>query len=282
MNSFMSSNTLDLEFLLNLDNEDQLYNEVSHQFNEISSGFYATANLELLKHLRLKQNSRVLDLACGTGHLAIEIAKQIKKGKVIGVDLSPQMISKGKADAKKSKVKNIDFIERNIHELLPDFKLGDFDIGISCFALSYLGSDFLLKEFYSLLGKSGQIGITTSSVDSLTEWQSIFSDLLSAYSSQTKIFENMPANAEDLKKRMEKVGFENVQVISKKIPLLFQNSHEAASFLISSGWLSSYFFSMEKEVRSQIVSWGLNKIDEHYQGKSLSTSVEFLIGWNEP
>lgn len=278
----MPSNTLDLEFLLNLDNEDQLYNEISNQFNEIASGFYATANLELLKHLRLKEDSRVLDLACGTGHLAIEIAQRIKKGKVVGVDLSPQMISKGKADAKKSKVKNINFIERNIHELLPDFKLGDFDIGISCFALSYLGSDFLLKEFYSLLGKKGQIGITTSSINSLTEWQAIFPDLVSAYSSEKKIFENMPANAEDLQERMGKVGFENVQVVSQKIPLIFQNSREAASFLISAGWLSSYFFSLEKEVRAQLVQWGLSKVDEYYQGKPLSTSVEFLIGWNEP
>ena len=124
----------DLEFLINLDSEGTLYNQVSEQFNEITRGFYASANMELLKQLRLNKDSKVLDLACGTGHLAIEIAKRIPQGKVTGVDMSPQMLAKAKSDAQSAGVNTIDFIQKNIHELLPTIQVGDFDIGVSCFA----------------------------------------------------------------------------------------------------------------------------------------------------
>jgi ubiquinone/menaquinone biosynthesis C-methylase UbiE len=280
---------LDLDTLLDLDTEDQLYNLVSEQFNEITSGFYAAANLELLHHLKLKPDTRVLDLACGTGHLAIEIAKRAKNGKVIGVDLSPLMIAKGKDDAKRAGVRNIEFIERNIHQVLPEFKPGDFEVGISCFALSYLGCEFLLKEFRQILGERGQVGITTSSVNSLPEWQPIFLQFLMEHGEHAASFDiheipDIPLNADDMKRRMEEVGFQNVQVKALAIPLVFKDSREAASFLISSGWISNYFFRVkEKQTRRKFLEWALEKVDVLYRDDPhVSTSIEFLIAWNNP
>ncbi len=279
----------DLEFLINLDSEGTLYNQVSEQFNEITRGFYASANMELLKKLRLKKDSKVLDLACGTGHLAIEIAKQIPQGKVTGVDMSPQMLAKAKSDAQSAGVNNIDFIQKNIHELLPTIQAGDFDTGVSCFALSYLGCDFLLKEFRKLLGEKGQIGITTSSTNSLTEWQPLFMEFIAEHMELVSQFDiteipDMPSGEEDMLDRMKAVGIVNPKVQVITIPLVFQNSQEAASYLISAGWLSNYFFRVkDKAIRRQFLEWGLKRVDEHHQNDPhISTSIEFLVAWNEP
>ncbi len=278
-----------LEFLLALDDEEQLYNEIAGQFNEITGGFYATANLELLHHLHLKEQTKVLDLACGTGHLAIEIAHRIPRGRVTAVDLSPLMIARGREDAKNRGVKNIEFVERNIHQILPEFKEGDFDVGVSCFALSYLGCDFLLREMRQILGKRGQIGITTSSVHSLVEWQPLFFQFIQEFGGKLSASEiqgipEMPLDAADLKRRLEAVGFQQVQVQSLVIPLIFENSREAASFLICSGWLSNYFFRIkDKKFRREVLEWGIAKIDEHHKtDPHIATSIEFLVGWNEP
>ena len=280
---------LDLEYILNLENEDQLYNEIADQFNEITGNFYAIANLELLKHLKLKEDTRVLDLACGTGHLAIEIARRAAKGKVVGVDLSPLMISKGREDAKKANVKNIDFVQRNIHHILPEFKPGDFHVGVSCFALSYLGCSFLLKEFRQILGAQGQVGITTSSINSLVEWHPLFFQFLAEHSDLAAAFEiheipDMPLNAADLIRRMEEVGFIGVEVLPLKIPLVFKNSREAAVFLIAAGWVSNYFFRIkDKKFRREALEWALKKVDEHHQNDpQIETSIEFLVAWNNP
>ncbi len=280
--------TFDLDYLLNLDDETQLYNQVSEQFNEITSGFYAAANLELLKNLKLNANTNVLDLACGTGHLAIEIAKRVPQGKVVGVDLSTQMLAQARADAKKSKTNNIEFVERNIHEFLPEIKPGDYQVGVSCFALSYLGCDFLLKAFRRLLGEKGQVGITTSSTNSLMEWQPLLMQFIMEHVELVSNFEihempDVPAGEEDLVLRMKEAGFVNPKVKALKIPMIFENSREAASYLISAGWLSNYFFRVkDKKVRRQFLEYGLQKIDEHHQNDPhISTSIEFLVGWNE-
>jgi ubiquinone/menaquinone biosynthesis C-methylase UbiE len=279
----------ELEFLINLQAEDQLYNEVSDQFHEVTKGFYATANFELLKHLRLSRKSRVLELACGTGHLAMEIAKSTPDGKVVGVDLSPQMIACGREESRRLGLKNIAFIERNIHHILPEFKPKDFDVGLSCFALSYLGCNFLLNEFRRILGETGQVGITTSSINSLVEWQPLLLEFLmgpggKAFPVEGNLIPDMPLNADDMKQRMETAGFENVQVLSQKIPLIFENSAQAASFLISTGWISNYFFRIrDKETRRELLNWALKRIDEHHQkDPHISTSIEFLVAWNEP
>ena len=93
---------------------------------------------------------------------------------VIGVDYHPDMLKQARQDAQLTGVPNIEFIEHDLHNLLPDFKDEHFDLGVCLFALSYLGVENILQELMRLLGPSGQIGITTSSfINSLVEWQPV-------------------------------------------------------------------------------------------------------------
>ncbi len=47
---------------------------------------------ELMDRLRLKGDEDILDLGCGDGALAAELAKRVPRGSVVGVDVSPEMI----------------------------------------------------------------------------------------------------------------------------------------------------------------------------------------------
>lgn len=58
----------------------------------------------------LKKGETVLDLGCGGGFDCFLAAEKVgKDGKVIGVDMTPQMIEKAIQNAKKSKYNNIEF-----------------------------------------------------------------------------------------------------------------------------------------------------------------------------
>jgi len=58
----------------------------------------------------LKEGERVLDLGSGAGFDCFLAAKKVgKTGKVIGVDMTPEMLDKARANAKKGKYKNIEF-----------------------------------------------------------------------------------------------------------------------------------------------------------------------------
>ncbi len=89
--------------------------------------------LERILHLR--KASRILDLACGAGRHAIELAR--RGYQVTGYDLSEDLVRRARADAKRAKVK-VSFVRGDMREL--DFR-GRFDAVINMFSsFGYFGS----------------------------------------------------------------------------------------------------------------------------------------------
>ena len=62
----------------------------------------------LLKALNLKPDDVVCDLGCGNGFYALKIARLVPRGKVIGVDIQPEMLRMLRERARISGVKNIE------------------------------------------------------------------------------------------------------------------------------------------------------------------------------
>jgi SAM-dependent methyltransferase len=64
----------------------------------------------LLEHARLEPGLRVLELACGTGDPALEIARRVgPDGRVTATDLSPQMLGECRKNASAAGIANMDF-----------------------------------------------------------------------------------------------------------------------------------------------------------------------------
>jgi SAM-dependent methyltransferase len=67
---------------------------------------------------RIKEGDTVLDLGSGAGIDAILAAKRVgSNGKVIGIDMTEEMIEKAKENAKKQNIKNVEFILSEIENL---------------------------------------------------------------------------------------------------------------------------------------------------------------------
>lgn len=97
---------------------------------------------QVLERFGLKPK-RVLDLACGEGTFAVEIAK--RGYQVTGVDLSPDMLRFAREKAKEAGV-DVKFIEQDMRDLQLDEK---FDL-VTCWgdSLNYLLKyDDLVKTF---------------------------------------------------------------------------------------------------------------------------------------
>ncbi|OGP74967.1 MAG: arsenite S-adenosylmethyltransferase, partial [Deltaproteobacteria bacterium RBG_16_50_11] len=69
----------------------------------------------------LREGDTVLDLGSGAGFDCFLAANKVgKKGKVIGVDMTPEMIEKAKENAKKSNYRNVEFRRGDIETLPVD------------------------------------------------------------------------------------------------------------------------------------------------------------------
>src|SRR4051794_24089784 len=89
----------------------------------------------LLAHARVKNGESVLDLACGTGTLAIEIKKDNPKARVSGIDGDRAILGRATAKAKEAGVK-VDFQRGLSNELPYDGRL--FDVVVSTLFFHHL------------------------------------------------------------------------------------------------------------------------------------------------
>jgi ubiquinone/menaquinone biosynthesis C-methylase UbiE len=92
----------------------------------------------LLKHAAINDGERVLDLACGTGTLAIEIKKDASKAKVSALDADPAILELARAKAREAGIK-ITFDQGYSNELPYDARR--FDVVVSTLFFHHLGDE---------------------------------------------------------------------------------------------------------------------------------------------
>ncbi len=66
---------------------------------------------KIVKYLRLKENSDVLDFGCGSGNTTLAIAEKIKSGKIVAIDLSEKQLEHAVKRIKKHGLMNVIFVK---------------------------------------------------------------------------------------------------------------------------------------------------------------------------
>ncbi len=115
---------------------------------------------ELVISVGIPDHSKVIDIACGTCDVALEIKKQKKnKTEIFAADFSPGMLELGKK--KKSNKDNngtIHLIAANALEL--PFKQNKFDAVFIAFGIrNIMNRKAALREFYNSLKKGGKVAV---------------------------------------------------------------------------------------------------------------------------
>jgi len=92
------------------------FKRTAQRWDEMRKEFFDTElGLKIVRQAKIKLGDTVVDVGCGTGFLTSQAAKAVgKKGKVIGIDLSEEMVKK--ADENMAKTGNRGKVE---------FKIGD-------------------------------------------------------------------------------------------------------------------------------------------------------------
>jgi len=177
--------------------------------------------------LCLPDNARVADVATGTAEVAIHIARQNPKAKILGLDFSPNMLKRGNKKIHKFHYNNI-FLLSGDATTLP-FHKNSFDALTIVFGIrNIINRELALKEFYSVLKPQGQLIIMEFGFPEIPLFRSLylfyFNHLLPwignllvssnhAYTYLRDSVHKFPA-PEQFMETLRSVGFKNIQRLS--------------------------------------------------------------------
>lgn len=202
-----------------------------------TAGMQETYGVQLLHELPFKYNSVVLDAGCGAGNLAVELAKRIPDGRVVGIDLSDAMIIKCKTDTERLGLKNITFSVRGLNDLTYE---REFDIIYSNSVLHWL-SDIVdaCKRMFEALCPGGKIGLQFPILNInhplvFLANETIRQLNLQRYYTEWEFPWYVPSK-EEFKNVLISVGFENVSVMEKLTQYEFDSCDTAYCFFKSVG-----------------------------------------------
>jgi arsenite methyltransferase len=159
----------------------------------------------------LKEGERVLDLGSGAGFDCFLASKKVgKSGKVIGVDMTPEMLDKARSNAKKGKHTNVEFRLGEIENL----PVADSSVDIiisNCVINLSTNKKRVFEEAYRVLSPNGRLMV--SDIVLLKELPKAIQQDMEAYA-------GCIAGAEIKDKYLDlirKAGFEEVKVLLEKV-----------------------------------------------------------------
>jgi len=178
----------------------------------------------------LKEGDVVLDLGSGAGFDAFLAAKKVgKTGRVIGVDMTPEMLERAKANAKKGGFDNVEFRSGEIEKL--PVKDNVIDVIISnCVINLSPDKETVFKEAFRVLKSGGRLMV---------------SDLVLAKDLPKEIKESVEAyvgclagaiKKDDYLGFIKQAGFQDIKVISEAsylVDAMFDNLEAASDAIVS-------------------------------------------------
>jgi arsenite methyltransferase len=163
-----------------------------------------------LSYSKIKKGDVVLDLGCGAGIDVILASEKVgQSGKVIGVDMTEEMINKAKENARKSNIFNAEFIVAEIESLPLDDNSVDIII-TNCVINLTPDKTEAFREAYRVLKPKGKMYLSDIVLlEELSEEQKNDNELLSGCVSGA-------LQKEDYLKKIINVGFDVKIILENK------------------------------------------------------------------
>ncbi|MDA8099498.1 MAG: class I SAM-dependent methyltransferase [Nitrospiraceae bacterium] len=158
----------------------ETFDTVSGGYDGDALRFFPRSAENMAALLGVKGDEHVLDVACGTGHASMAVARKLQKGKVTAVDFSAGMLVQARRKAESRGIGNIDFLEGDMQEL--PFEEGRFDAAVCAFGIFFvMDMETQLAHIASRVKPGGKVMISNFQESYFHPLKDLFVDRLTAY-----------------------------------------------------------------------------------------------------
>ncbi len=195
-----------------------VFNLVATKYDNPSLRFFPSCADKLVEYAQIKPDSKVLDIATGTGVVAMAAAQCLADdGHVHAIDLSKNMLQQAQAKLKNAGMDNVDFHIMDAENLT--FESNSFDIITCSYGLFFIPDmSAALQSWLRVLKPGGKLVFTSFAPAAFQPLTEIFIKNLAEYDIVPPTPRWLQLAEEDLcKQLLAKNGFESAQVTKAQL-----------------------------------------------------------------
>lgn len=250
-----------------------LYNRRSQNYDD--SEWHLKICHRLLEYSQISSQQHILDIGTGTGNLAIASAEIVGTGgKVVGVDISAQMLDIARNKLKTIGLSNVEFQLADAEAL--NYPVNSFDRILCANTFPWIeNKQATLRIWYQFLKPGGLIGIHTPA-DTAYIGQVILRSVLERYGIKLEP-SNRIGSIETCKKLFANAGFEAIDIKTEQHGSYVSLDSVKAQW---EGLISFSSHSKSEELVSQLASIPLAEAQAEFEAKLETLQTEQGI-WDD-
>jgi ubiquinone/menaquinone biosynthesis C-methylase UbiE len=235
------------------------------------------AQEKLMQAIQILPEEKILDIACGTGLVSLEAAKQAgPQGSVLGTDISDRMIDTARQIAAEKQIQHVEFKRMNAESL--DLDDHSFDICICSLGLMYVPEPITaMREMYRVLKPGGRAAVLVWGMRDHCGWADIFEIVDRRVTSEVCPMFFHLGNPGVLNLSLGAAGFTSIR--EERFPQLlpYQNDEDACGAAFAGGPVALAYHKFSNEIKSEVHREYLDSISSWKTNSGYAVPGEFVI-----
>ena len=236
------------------------------------------AQTRVLALAALQSGERVLDVACGTGLVTFPAARLVgAAGRVVGTDLSQEMITRAAEDARAQGLAHATFARMDAEAL--DVEPGSFDVALCSLGLMYVPDPAkALAEMRRALRPGGRAIVAVWGAQKQCGWAEIFPIVDRRVASEVCPMFFQLGMGDQLRRAFESAGFVDPRIERLPTLLHYDSDADACGAAFAGGPVALAYSRFDEQAREDAHGEYLGSIKSFRAGTHYDVPGEFVIG----